>query len=161
MTNVGFHLYGVPQRSSSQRQKMEWWLSGEENVGKQGSVGAAFHLKDAESTALDAGDGHTAVHSMPLGYIITDGRRHSLGDIYFTTMKNSKQLLRNIYYLCGLDCTRQRELPTNRAPQPMPCPAPQAEPSPDWTPAPQWAGMGGDPASPLWHGLRANKVHSV
>lgn len=35
MTNVGFHLDGVPQRSSSQRQKMEWWLSVEENVGSK------------------------------------------------------------------------------------------------------------------------------
>lgn len=132
----------------------------EGNVGKQGPMGAAFHLKDAESTALDAGDGHTTVHSMPLGYIITNARCHSLGDIYFTTMKIS--CFRTSITWCGLDCTRQRELSTNRAPQPMPCPAPQAEPSPDRRPAPQWAAMGGDPASPLWQGSRANnKVHSV
>lgn len=128
-------------------------------MGKQGSMGAAFLLKDAESTALDAGDGHTTVHPMPLGYIITNGRRHSLGDIYFTTMKKkvaSEHLLPDVGWTApgSRNCLQTEHL--------SPCPVPtQAEPSPDWRPAPQWVGMGGDPTSPLWQGSRANKVHSV
>lgn len=83
-------------------------------------MGAAFHLKDAESTALKVGDGHTVVHSMPLGYIITNGRGHSLGDnIYFTTMK--KSCLRTSITWCGLD---QAAGTVYKTAQLSPCPAP-------------------------------------
>lgn len=96
MINVGFHLYGVPQRPSSQRQKMEWWLSGRGTwVARFNGCSFPSERCREYGTGCRGGTHHGAFYATGL-YNYKRKTAQFRWDIFY---HNENQLLQNIYYL--------------------------------------------------------------